>query len=58
MNIESGTRETILQECRDALEHFKNLGGFFLKDGDNIPPRAPLENINLLHEAALKYGRY
>lgn len=58
MNIESGTRESILAECRDALEHFKDFSGFFLKDGDNIPPRTPLENINVLHEAALKYGRY
>jgi len=58
MNIESGTRETILEECRNALEHFKPLGGFFLKDGDNIPPRASLENINYLAEAAELYGKY
>ncbi len=58
MNLESGTRETILEECRNALEHFKGLGGFFLKDGDNIPPKTPLENINCLFEAAVKYGRY
>ena len=24
----------------------------------NIPPNAPVENINCLHEAAVKYGRY
>jgi uroporphyrinogen-III decarboxylase len=58
MNLESGTRETIMEECRNALEHFAPLGGFFLKDGDNIPPATPLENINLLHEAAVRYGRY
>jgi uroporphyrinogen-III decarboxylase len=58
MNLESGTRETILEECRNALEHFKGLGGFFLKDGDNIPPKTPLENINCLFDAALQYGKY
>lgn len=58
LNIESGTGESIMQECRDALEHFAPLGGFFLKDGDNIPPNAPVENINCLYEAALKYGKY
>jgi uroporphyrinogen-III decarboxylase len=58
MNLESGTRETILEECRNALEHFKGLGGFFLKDGDNIPPKTPLDNINCLFDAALQYGRY
>jgi uroporphyrinogen-III decarboxylase len=58
MNIESGTRETIVAECRNTLEHFAPFGGFFLKDGDNIPPGTPLEHINLLHESAVRYGRY
>jgi uroporphyrinogen-III decarboxylase len=57
MNLESGTRESILAECRDTLEHFSRYPGFFLKDGDNIPPATPLENVNLLHEAAVHYGR-
>jgi hypothetical protein len=47
-----------MQECRDALEHFAPLGGFFLKDGDNIPPNAPVQNINYLHEAALECGTF
>ena len=58
MNLEGGTRESILEECRSALEHFKGHSGFFLKDGDNISPRTPLENINCLHEAAVRYGKY
>jgi hypothetical protein len=58
MNIESGNGESIMQECRDALEYFALPGGFFLEDGDNIPPIAPVESINCLHEAAVKYGRY
>ena len=58
MNIESGTRESSMEECRNALQHFAPYSGYFLKDGDNIPPKTPLENINLLHEAALLYGTY
>ncbi len=58
MNLETGTRETILEECRNALEHFKGHSGFFLKDGDNITPKTPLENINCLHDAAVRYGKY
>jgi uroporphyrinogen-III decarboxylase len=57
LNLESGTRESILAECREALDSFGKFGGFFLKDGDNIPPATPLENVNLLHEAAVRYGR-
>jgi uroporphyrinogen-III decarboxylase len=58
MNIAGGNKETIIKECREALEHFAPYSGFFLKDGDNIPPDAPLENINYLFEAAVKYGKY
>jgi uroporphyrinogen-III decarboxylase len=58
MNIESGSRQSIMKECKDAIEHFAPFGGFFLKDGDNIPPGSPLENINCLHDAAVKYGKY
>ncbi len=58
MNLESGDRTSILEECRNALENFKDLGGYFLKDGDNIPPRTPLENINFMYEAAVEYGHY
>ncbi|TFG62954.1 MAG: hypothetical protein E4H36_06795, partial [Spirochaetales bacterium] len=58
MNLETGTKESVMEECRDAIEHFAPYSGFFLKDGDNITPNTPLENINALHEAAEKYGRY
>jgi uroporphyrinogen decarboxylase len=57
-NINSGTRESIMEECRDAIEHFARYGGYFLKGGDDPPPTAPVENVNYFYEAALKYGRY
>lgn len=58
MNIETGDRKSIIEECKDAIEYFAPYSGFFLKDGDNIPPNTPLENINYLYEAAEKYGKY
>lgn len=58
INIETGTKESVIEECRNALEFFAPYSGFFLKDGDNIPPNAPLENINAMYEAAAKYGKY
>jgi len=58
MNIETGDRKSIIEECRNAIEYFAPYSGFFLKDGDNIPPNTPLENINYLYEAAEKYGKY
>jgi uroporphyrinogen-III decarboxylase len=57
-NIDLGTRESIIEECRDAIEHFASFGGYFLKGGDDPPPTAPVENINYMYEASLKYGKY
>ena len=58
INLESGTKESVIQECREAIDAYASYSGFFLKDGDNIPPKAPLENINAMYETAVKYGRY
>ena len=58
MKLEAGTKEDVMEECREAIEHFAPYSGFFLKDGDNITPKTPLENINAMYEAAVKYGKY
>jgi len=57
-NIDKGNKESIITECRDALEHFAPFGGYFLKGGDDPPPTAPVENINYMFEAAIRYGKY
>ncbi|MCL4378923.1 MAG: hypothetical protein M1475_07495 [Actinobacteria bacterium] len=57
-NIDKGSRESIMAECRDAIEHFARYGGYFLKGGDDPPPTASVENINYMYEAAVKYGKY
>jgi len=57
-NIDKGNKESIIAECRDAIEHFAPYGGYFLKGGDDPPPTASIENINYMYEAAIKYGKY
>lgn len=58
MSMESGTPESVMALAKKAIENYAGYGGFFLKDGDNITPNTPLENVNALYEAAVKYGRY
>jgi len=57
-NIDKGSKESIMAECRDAIEHFAPHGGYFLKGGDDPPPTAPVENINYMYESVVKYGKY
>lgn len=57
-NLDKGTKKSIMEECKDAIEHFAPCGGYFLKGGDDPPPSAPIENINYMYEAASKYGMY
>ena len=58
IHLETGTIESITEECREAIEYFAPYSGFFLLDGNNITPKTPLENINAMYDAAVKYGRY
>ncbi|MBC8387981.1 MAG: hypothetical protein H8E13_08030 [Actinobacteria bacterium] len=57
-NLDKGTKKTIMAECKNAIEHFAPYSGYFLKGGDDPPPTAPVENVNYMYEASLKYGRY
>lgn len=57
--IHSGTPEMIAQESRRILEEVKPVSRTFIfRDGNDIPPYTPLENIQALYDACLKYGRY
>jgi len=58
MNLEAGSKESVIQECKEAIDNYASFSGFFLKDGDNIPPDTPVENINAMYETAVEYGRY
>ncbi len=58
MLIHSGTPEQVRQATRNAIEKLAPYRGYIVQDGNNIPPGAPLENINAMMEAAEIYGRY
>ncbi|MCD4680394.1 MAG: hypothetical protein K8S00_08405, partial [Bacteroidales bacterium] len=45
------SREEVFNECLDILEVFKDVKGFILCDGANIPPNSKKENINAMYEA-------
>ncbi|MBI5961499.1 MAG: hypothetical protein HY866_22355 [Chloroflexi bacterium] len=58
MLIESGTPEQVREATRRVIEKLGPCRGLIIQDGSNIPPGAPLENINAMMEAAELYGRY
>lgn len=57
--IRNGTPEEIERESRRILEEVKPVSrNFVFRDGNDIPPYTPMENIQALYDACLKYGRY
>jgi uroporphyrinogen decarboxylase len=56
--IETGTPEQVREATRRVIEKLGPYRGLIIQDGNNIPPGAPLENINAMMEAAEIYGRY
>ena len=58
MLIHLGTREQVIDATRRVIEKLAPFRGLIIQDGNNIPPGAPLENINAMMEAAEQYGRY
>jgi uroporphyrinogen-III decarboxylase len=57
MLIETGTPDQVRAAARQVIEKLGPCRGLILQDGNNIPPGAPLVNINALMEAAELYGR-
>jgi uroporphyrinogen-III decarboxylase len=58
MLIRSGTPEQVRDATRTVIEKLAHYGGLIIQDGNNIPPDAPLENINAMMQAAELYGVY
>lgn len=57
--VHSGPKELIEAESKRILEEVKPVSRrFIFRDGNDIPPYTPLENIQALYDACLKYGRY
>lgn len=54
-----GTPEKIDEYVKDLMEKVKPGGGFIFALGvGNVPRETPIENINALLEAGIKYGKY
>lgn len=58
MLVETGTPEDVREATRRVIEKLAPYRGLIIQDGNNIPPGAPLANINAMMEAAELYGRY
>lgn len=58
MLIRRGTPVDVRRATRRVIEKLAPAGGFIVQDGNNIPPDAPIRNINAMMEAAEAWGRY
>lgn len=57
--IQMGTPQQIEAESKRILEEVKLVSKTFIfRDGNDIPPYTPLENIQALYDACKKYGNY
>jgi uroporphyrinogen decarboxylase len=54
----TGTPEAVEQAAKNCIEQASQKGRFILSSGCEIPPAAPLPNIQAMVNAARKYGRY
>lgn len=55
----SGTPYRIYQRTRDILRSGVMAGGrFILREGNNLPPNVPLENLAAMYQANLEFGQY
>ncbi len=51
--------QMVEQETKRILESGIMDGGrFILREGNNLAPYTPLENINAMYSTCLKYGKY
>lgn len=57
--IHEGTPEEIDCESKRIIDSVKPISKrFIFRDGNDIPPYTPLENIQALYDACKRYGRY
>lgn len=57
--IQMGGIDEIRSESKRILEEVKPVSRTFIfRDGNDIPPYTPLENIQALYDACLEFGRY
>jgi uroporphyrinogen-III decarboxylase len=55
----NGTPSSVVRSAREVLSSGVMRGGrFILREGNNLAPDTPLENVAAMHEAARRFGRY
>jgi uroporphyrinogen decarboxylase len=52
----NGSRQDVLDACRECLQALAPCGGLMLGDGANVCPGTPLENLAALTDAAEEFG--
>jgi hypothetical protein len=57
--LKDGTPAEVFAETRRILESGIKAGGrFVLREGNNLAPRTPVENIQAMHQANLQFGNF
>ncbi len=57
--LQGGSPEACYREAERILKSGVRDGGkFILQEGNNLPPRCPLENLQAVYQACLDHGRY
>lgn len=55
----NGDAEQVYQRAREILQSGIMLGGrFTMREGNNLPPNCPMENLAAMYQATLDDGRY
>ncbi|MCC6683344.1 MAG: hypothetical protein IT445_20805 [Phycisphaeraceae bacterium] len=55
----NGSPEQVFERTREILQSGVMEGGYFtLREGNNLPPLVPQENLAAMYAAALEYGNY
>ncbi|MEM3047422.1 MAG: uroporphyrinogen decarboxylase family protein, partial [Candidatus Bathyarchaeia archaeon] len=53
-----GSPTDVIRECRNAISIAAPGGGYILSSRGGETPRTPIENIDAMYTASLKYGKY
>ena len=57
--LRTATPDQVMARCREILESGVMAGGkFILREGNNLAPGTPEENVSAMYEAARRYGTY
>ena len=55
--LKNGTKDTIERQVRECLEEADICKGFVLSTGDSVVEGTPFKNLEIFHEAAIKFDK-